>query len=261
MPRIRRWTWVCMCAPPLFASWSGCGDALFFRLPEPAVRYVAFGDSATKGPSTRDYIEFIRDLFGKGAEKFANEGDGGETTSDGLDRLRALVSRGIFPNAEALLFWEGGNDLTDFLQATDPLLIFSPDSAFYPFADQLDAKLDEIQANIEQAIRLGKGSGWQVLVANYFFLPDGSLNCDPLLLAILLPPQADVANAYVTRLNERIRTAAINEGAILVDVAAEDATLRGDTANYFNCNHLSAAGNQIVAGLFYTAITDANAGP
>ncbi|MCG8408703.1 MAG: SGNH/GDSL hydrolase family protein [Phycisphaerales bacterium] len=232
----------------------GCGEDFVFRLPDPAVRYVAFGDSATKGPSSRDYIESLVDLLGESAETYSNEGEGGETTEDGVERLRSLVASNLFPNAEAMFFWEGGNDLTDFLQETDPLLIFSPAAPVYPFSDSLDAKLDEIQANVEAAIRTGHDAGWNVYVATYFFLPAGSTDCNPLLLDILLPTQALVANAYVTLLNERIRLAAAREGAILVDVASKDGELRGDSDNYFDCNHLSASGNAIVAALFLEVI-------
>ncbi len=232
----------------------GCGDDLVFRLPDPAVRTIAFGDSATKGPSERDYVTFLPGLLSLGSETFANEGDGGETSDEGIVRLRSLMTRGLFPNADVLLYWEGGNDLTDFIQETDPLLIFSPDSASYPFAAQLADKLDEVQANIETAIAVGQDAGLRVIVANYFFMPDGSLDCGPLLLDILLPVQAASANRYVTQLNERIRQAAANRSATLVDVAAEDAVLRGDSANYHNCNHLSADGNEIVAALIAEAM-------
>ncbi|MEK7756569.1 MAG: hypothetical protein AAB385_05100, partial [Planctomycetota bacterium] len=63
------------------------------------------------------------------------------------------------------------------------------------------------------------------------------------------------ANAYIARLNERIRTAADNQDAVLVDVAAVDDVLRQDQANYFDCNHLSEQGNGIVANLFFQSIT------
>lgn len=243
-----------------FAVLCGCLSDIDFRLPDPAVRYLAFGDSAARGPSARDYAEFLRDLLGEAPEVFANEGEGGETSGEGVERLRALLVRGLFPNAEVLLFWEGGNSLTDFVQERDPLLVFSPDSPVYPFSTQLNEKLEEIQADIEEAMRIGTEAGLQVFAATYYFLPESSLDCDPLLLDILLPGQAANANAYVTKLNERIRLAADIRGAILVDVASKDGSLRGDPKNYFNCNHLSAAGNEIVARLFFDAMTQPAAG-
>ncbi|MBN1346572.1 MAG: SGNH/GDSL hydrolase family protein [Phycisphaerae bacterium] len=232
----------------------GCGNDSFLRLPDPAVRYVAFGDSSTRGPSERDYVTYLPNLLGESSNAFSNEGDGGETSAEGVTRLRSLIDRGIFPNAVAMLYWEGGGDLIDLIKSLDPLLLLSPESADYPLTARLESKLDEIQANIEAAIRLAQDAGWDVYVATYFFLPRGSLDCDPLVLGVLLPGQADNANAYVTLLNERIRQAAQNRGAVLVDVADSDAELRGDPANYQNCNHLSAQGNQIVAGLFAEAI-------
>ncbi|MBN2561978.1 MAG: SGNH/GDSL hydrolase family protein [Phycisphaerae bacterium] len=243
-----------------YASLCGCGGDMDFRLPDPAVRYVAFGDSATRGPSERDYVEFLQDLLGEAPAAFSNEGKGGETSDEGVGRLRSLISRQIFPNAEVLFLWEGGNDTTDFIKDRDPLLFFSPDSSVYPYSAQLTEKLDKIQANIEEAIRIGTEAGLEVFVATYYFLPEGSLNCDPLLLDILLPAQAVNANVYVTKLNERLRLAAANQGAILVDVASEDAVLRADPENYFNCNHLSAQGNEIVARLFFDVLTHHTSG-
>ena len=54
--------------------------------------------------------------------------------------------------------------------------------------------------------------------------------------------------------DDRIRVAAA-QGAILVDVAAKNAVLQADGANYADCNHLSTQGNDIVAGLFADAVT------
>ncbi len=234
----------------------GCDNGVGFRLPEPAVRYVAFGDSATSGPSDKDYVDFLLESLGVPQAQFANEGKSGETSGAGLDRLQTLVSRRVFPNAEVLLYWEGGNDVVDFLQEVDPLFLLSPDTALYPYSKRLTEVLDDAQANIEAAIRIGKNAGMQVFVATYFPLKEFSINCDMLLLDVLLPAQADNANVYVTMLNERIRQAAAKEGAVLVDVAAQGATLQADPANYFNCNHLSDRGNKIVARVFLDAINN-----
>ena len=55
--------------------------------------------------------------------------------------------------------------------------------------------------------------------------------------------------------NVQIRAAAIAQGAILVNVAAKNAVIQADEANYADCNHLSTQGNDIVAGLFADAVT------
>jgi lysophospholipase L1-like esterase len=232
----------------------GCTD---MRFPDPAVRYVAFGDSSTKGPSTRDYPDILREQMGEAPETFANEGSGGETSEEGVDRLNELLSNGIFPNAEVLFYWQGGNDITEFIGDFDPFLIFSPDEEGYLFSGPLANRLDETQANIEAAISSAQEAGLVVYVATYYFLRENIAECDPLPLDILLPGQAVNANAYVAMLNERIRQAAARQGAFLVDVAAEDEVIRADPANYFNCNHLSEQGNEIIAGLFFDAVTAA----
>lgn len=232
---------------------AGCSDDTF-RLPNFSARYIAFGDSTTAGPSQRDYPDILREGLGEPPEVFTNEGRGGESAEEGADRLKSYLDRRLFPNAHTLLYWEGAAELIDFLQENDPLLVFAPSAPGYPFAAALAARLDQTQAAVERSLAAGRDAGLTVYAATYFFMPAGSLNCEPLFLNVLLPGQAENANAYVALLNERIRAAAAAQGVTLVDVATLDATLRGSAANYENCNHLSAAGNGIVAGLFLDVI-------
>lgn len=225
------------------------GGCVEIRVPDPNVRYIAFGDSSTSGPSTRDYPEALGSLLGEAPETFANEGRGGETSEEGLARLKSLLADGIFPHAEVMLYWEGGNDITGFIKDRDPFLLTSPDAPDYPLSDDLAQRLAETQVNIESAVAAAQNAGLRVHVGTYFFLREDIAECGALPLDFILPSQAQNANAYILRLNDRIRAATENQGAILVDVAADDA-LRQDPANYVDCDHLSAKGNAIVANLF-----------
>lgn len=236
-------------------AWVGCTP---IRMPDPNVRYFAFGDSSTDGPARRDYPELLRDLLGEPADSFANEGNSGETSAEGLSRLKVLFENSIFPNAEVMLYWEGGNDVTEFIRNHDPFLLTSPDDANYPFGDDLAQRLSETQANIERALEAASREGLRNLVATYFLVREDLRQCDGLPLDVILPEQARNANDYVLKLNERIRVAAANQGATLVDVADLDEALRSDGANYFDCNHLSEQGNSIVAELFFQAIVEAD---
>ena len=104
----------------------GCSHACVeLRAPDPNVRFVAFGDSTTVGPTKRDYPDILRELLGEPPETFVNEGHGGETTGEGLDRLNGLLETELFPNAQIWMYWEGGNDIIEFIQARDPLLLVS----------------------------------------------------------------------------------------------------------------------------------------
>lgn len=233
-------------ALPILAG-ADCGNGVGFRLPDPNVRVIAFGDSTTAGPSDMQYVEYLPDLLNEPANAFANEGKGGENTTDGLARLQSLIDGGYFPNADTLIFWEGGNDLIDFIQAHDPLIAISPDDANYPFTSDLQARLDETAANIRAAIQAARAAGLNVFVVTYFFIPEQIFTCNATPLDVIFPGQARVANDYQMRINQVIADAAAAENATLIDVAALDDTLRADIANYQNCNHLSAAGNAIAA--------------
>ncbi len=225
----------------------GCGE---FTLPDPNVHYIAFGDSTTNGPSDRDYWDILRERLGEERDRFANEGKGGESTEDGLPRLQQLLARKIYPNATTLLLWQGGNDIIQFIGRTDSLLIFSPNSADYPFDNQLDEQLDESQANLEQQIIAAQDAGLEVYVATQFPIREQTGTCDPLPLDILLAPQAVNANVYIRRLNDRIRLAAQNTGATLVDIETRSDEITSSNENYFDCNHLSEEGNAIAADEF-----------
>ena len=244
----RRITDACLFLSVVFVG--GCVD---IRLQDPNVRYVAFGDSTTAGPSERNYPDIVRELLGEETKSFANEGRSGENAEDGLVRLRSLIDGDIFPNANVLLYWQGGNDVTDFIKDNDRFLLWSPSDEGYPFADELDAHLGETQQNIESAIAAARDTGWEVYAATYFPILETLQICDALPFDLLLPGQASNANDYLVRLNQRIRAAADEQNAVLVDVAAAS-EIGESSANYHDCNHLSEQGNEIAAGLFLDAI-------
>ncbi len=240
--------------PLMLIGVAGCPE---IQLPDPAVRYIAFGDSSTDGPADRDYPEILREMLGEAAETFAQEGESGETARDGVDRLRMILSMGLYPNAQTLLYWQGAAAIVDFIQEVDGLLLFSPTAAGYPFSSQLDTTLDHVQADIEAAVAEARAAGLTVYVATYFLSREVVQPCEPLFLDVILPGQARHANDYITLLNARIRQTATSSGATLVDLAAADDEIRSDAANFFDCNHLSARGNAIVARRFLDAISQA----
>ncbi|GJM25973.1 MAG: hypothetical protein DHS20C16_23880 [Phycisphaerae bacterium] len=235
----------------------GCGE-FNFNVPDPDVHFIAFGDSTTDGPSNRNYWDILRERLDEDPIRFVNEGNGGETTEEGLQRLQRIIALETYPNATTLLLWEGGSDIIDFIGETDSLLIFSPDSTDYPFAGRLTELLDDSQTNLEQQISAAQVAGWEVYVATLFPIREQTASCDPLPLNILLAPQAINANVYVRRLNDRIVSAAENTGATLVDIDSRSDEINASGENYFDCNHLSSAGNEIAADQFLRAF-EANA--
>ena len=231
---------------------AGCGATM--AIPDPAVRFVAFGDSTTAGPADLSYPDFLPKLLDQPADAIANEGVGGEDSGAGLIRLQDILDLALYPNATTLLYWQGGNDVSAFIKEHDPFILETPDDPDFPFSAPLTSLLDEVQANVEAAIATARGAGLAVFVATYFPMVPGIGDCDPLPLDTLLPNQSQRANVYIDLLNDRLRKAVANAGVTLVDVAAIGDELVGDSLNYFNCNHLSETGNETAAGLFATAI-------
>jgi len=222
--------------------------------PDPNVRYIAFGDSTTDGPANRQYVDFLPDLLGEQADAFANEGESGETSKEGLARLRMIFANDQYPNATTLIYWESGNDLNNFIRTNDPLLITSPVDPAFSRGDQLENALDDAMANVAAAIAEARTNGLTVFVATYAPLAPGIERCDALPLDLLFPGQATNGNAYLDALNSRLVQIAATNGATLVDIAAIGDELRSDSANYENCNHLSEQGNERVAEEFANAL-------
>lgn len=233
---------------------AGCGNGAMVVGPDSTVRYIAFGDSTTAGPSERDYPDILRELMQLPADTFANEGAGGETASEGYDRLAGLIESGRYPQAEVILYWEGGNGLVDFIRLADPLLLFSPADDDYPLEDELDQRLKEIQSAVEDSLRAARQAGWDVYVATYFPFEPDTPSCDALPFDVALPDREAHADAYIARLNGVIRDAATAEGATLVDIASWGRALTADPDHYVNCDHLSASGNELVARIFHDFI-------
>lgn len=237
---------------PLLVTVTGCGTTM--AIPDPAVRFVAFGDSTTAGPADLSYPDFLPELLDQPADAIANEGVGGEDSGEGLTRLQDMLDLALYPNATTLLYWQGGNDISAFITEHDPFILETPDDPDFPFTETLTTLLEQVQTNVEAAITSARGAGLAVFVATYYPMVPGIGDCDPLPLDTLLPTQSQRANAYLDLLNGRLRQAAANAGATLIDVATIGDELASDSVNYFNCNHLSEIGNETAADLFATAI-------
>ena len=226
---------------------SGCVP---IQVRDERVVYIAFGDSMTDGPGAKQYHEYLRVLLGADASSFANEGQGGETSDEGVVRLQQLIEDDLYPNARVLLYWQGGKDIIEFIRSTDPLMVASPADEDYPLGEELELALEQVRANIETVIDLAHEADMDVYVATYFFIRPELQSCQALPLDIILPVQAERANDYIAELNDCIRDTAAARGVVLVDVHAASDELQADDENFHDCNHLSEHGNEIVAGLF-----------
>lgn len=206
------------------------------NLPQPSVKIIAFGDS-----STIEYPDYLPQYLLIPEKEIANRAVGGETTEEGLKRLNDLIVYRTFPNGQALLYWEGGNDLIDLITQLDPLLLFSPYDPNYFMKEQLDLEINKIKTNITQIIQKAKSQGWNVFIGTY---PDlMPINCPAMPIKILLPAQAQIANEYQQILNNAIQEIALLNGATIVNIDNYEFLI----TQYKNCNHLNTEGNQIVA--------------
>ncbi len=83
---------------------AGCSSPL---LPDPAVKYIAFGDSTTNGPAAIQYWQYLQQDLEVPATAFAGQGQGGETVEQGLPRLEDLLNRDVYPNCAGAAFLGG----------------------------------------------------------------------------------------------------------------------------------------------------------
>ena len=223
---------------------------------KPSVLYVAFGDSVTDSDAEIKYPWYLKEWLGLSDDQIENEGNSGETIAEGLPRLREILECGTYPNAGIVLFEEGGNDLIDWIQELDPSLSWSPLSPLYPYSDGLQAKLAEIEGSLFQAAEAVLASGSDMAIMTYFHVLPYKSPCKLTPLNFFTVGQAERVNQYVNLLNERILNVAGIFGLPVADVASTGA-LYGDYDNYLNCNHPSAAGNEVLAQFFLDAILEA----
>lgn len=219
-------------------------------VPNPAVKYIAFGDSTTDSPSKKYYPDYLSKKLGKSRFSVANEGKGGETAADGLPRLQSLLNSYRYPNAEVLLYWEGGNDFQRWLRKTDPLLMTSPEEPTFPHDQSFNKEMSKLSSIIRAAVADARNDGLKVYVATYFYVREDFGLCKASALKVMTPLHARRANAYIRAVNDVIRAAALDAGAHVVDVESIADELAADRKNYYNCNHLSGRGNEKVAELF-----------
>jgi hypothetical protein len=220
------------------------------------VRFIAFGDSTTNGPAKLSYPVILAAKMGVNPDVIINEGHGGEDTREGFLRMQHLLENRVYPNASALLYWQGGKDVMNFIQLHDPLLVFSPADPKYPHREAWKRELDEIQKRIEKNIRLARDNGLSVYIATYYPLQP-NMTCKPVMMRILSTAQAANANIYVANLNDRIRLAARNQNTVIVDVELQLKKYNSPTNIYFDSLHFNDHGNVIVADLFLKAIYSA----
>lgn len=213
---------------------SGCEN-----FPQPNVKIIAFGDSATL-----EYPNYLPQYLPVSDKEIGKMGKGGETTSEGLERLNGYIKFNTFPNGNIFLYWEGGNDLIDLISKLDPMLILSPIDPTYPFKSPLNIELNKIKTNIGKAVDIAHSQGWNVYMATYQDLMP--INCPAIPIKILLPKQAAIANEYQFLLNQSIKEVAISKGILFVDIGSYNFLI----SQYKNCNHLNSSGNQIVAKMW-----------
>jgi len=214
---------------------------------------VCFGDSATAGAvdlSFPDYLEFFID---PGDGDVVNEGEGGETTDEGFWRVIWLIISLQYYDAEVWTYWEGGNDIIDWVEEIDPYLLYDPADPDYPYREELNDKLDDIKWNITASVELIRLTGAEVVLGTYLELVP-YLECGPSPIGFLLPGMADKANHYLAELNEAIREVADDTGAPLNDMNLNLALIGGHLINYHDCNHLNALGNFYVAVAWWIAV-------
>lgn len=222
---------------------SGCG--LEFQTPNPSARIIALGDSATRGPGGQGYPEMMPGQLSVPVQSVVNEGVGGEETTAGLGRLKHLIDRKLFPNAETILIWEGGTDLIHFVAASDGSLQWNPLDENFPLREQLSNVLNRIESNLGDMIRAARDTNWTPYLLTYF--PMRTDRTCLLFSFELSDQQANAIDAYFNSLNERIRSAAATNGVTVIDIAAIGNEIEENEANYLDCNHLSGQGNTLVA--------------
>lgn len=207
-------------------------------------KYVAFGDSLTEGENAlpgllfvdvpNSYpvkLQFLLESSYPGQNvSVAGRGRGGESITMGLLRLKSVLAT---DHPGALLLLTGENDLA-------PCGFFAGGST-----DCLDA-VDLAAYGIRDALRIAKEPPNNTQFNFVGTLPPPG---------IVAPgaPDRRRSNDAIVRMNSKIRTFAASEGATLVDLYPIFVDHQRDYISIDGL-HLTAAGNEAVAGAFFGAI-------
>jgi lysophospholipase L1-like esterase len=211
---------------------------------------VCFGDSATKGAVEEHYPGYIEEWINPEEDDVANEGKSGETTSEGLSRLQALIDAGEYPNAQVYAYWEGGNDLIDTLGELDRFLLWNPARTWYPYREELDSVLATIEENLRQGVQKIKTTDAIPILGTYYYLM-AFKKCKHSPIHMLLPFQIRRANHYIDELNQVIYTIAQEEDIPVADIYYELGTMA--YWQYHDFNHANGYGNQLIAEVWLQA--------
>ena len=194
--------------------------------------FLGFGDSITAGtksdpvtlrliPAAYAYTVLLqtrlRSRYTLQTPTVANEGVGGESTPEGLVRLRPVL---LQYRPEVLLLMEGTNDLLD-----------RPD---------IGRGADTAIVNLRQMIGIAKSLNVQVALATIPPQRAGGLR------------RRDQVAALIPSFNDRIRALASSEGVVLVDVYAG----MKDNLNLIGVDdlHPTELGYSVIADIFLDAI-------
>jgi len=125
----------------------------------------------------------------------------------------------------------------------------------YPKKQELRDLLEHIKGNVSNAVRSVTETGRAVIIGSYYHILPYVSPCSLSPFGFFLPYMAAHINDYMDLLNARFYEVAAEQGLEIADIAATGG-LYENPANFLNCNHPSASGNEIIAGIFYTEIVD-----
>lgn len=186
-------------------------------------RILAFGDSITTGVSTPygGYTYFLEGTLDaeKGSTALINGGVGGETTTEGLARFEATLTK--WNDIGVVLLMEGTNDVTD-ASGADPLA--------------------SIVDNLRQMIRIARDDYAQEVV-----------------LGTILPrldDEGDQQSPTTYELVEAIRMLAVEENVPLADHYENFIGLEDWQGYFFDSLHPNDLGYQVLADSWYQGVLE-----
>jgi lysophospholipase L1-like esterase len=212
---------------------------------------VCFGDSATHGAVDEHYPSYLEAWINPSSDDVVNEGKNGETSGEGLSRLRHIIDSHEYPNAKVYAYWEGGNDVIDWVQEVDPYLVWDPANPNYPFRNQLNSILSNMKDNLRQGVYKIQETTAQPILGNYYYLIS-YIRCPLSPIGFLLPRMTTIANHYVDEITTTIYDLAAEEQIPLADINGELGQMPYEY--YHDCNHASAIGNEAIAEVWYDVI-------
>jgi len=221
--------------------------------PDPLVHHICFGDSVTQGLSSGVSYPMLLEqlLVDAGFEatgSVANEGQFGDMACGSQGRLIERIDEARYPNAHAVLYWLGANDLMWHVYYNN----FELDHG--PTEEDVQAINHIVYDCINDSMDIIEEANLEVAVGTYYHLVPGH---DVFGWGETTEEMIVFANQYIDALNQAIISLASTRGICLAPIYELGVLGDGSEEYYLGDGvHPNEAGLNLISGVWFDTVLE-----